>query len=617
LIYNKISGSTINNPTTLLFKEFEKESCYLAFCKDKETWGNCALVNITLPDNTNIVDLMGSVDVATPKKFVDRNTHTLFNEQESTVYIYKIIKGNNTETPENFMKIEWVDVPTLVLQHINSNWCSIKGLPIDYHTVLNESDVYDYYIFSGSLSGDYEVYPSGASRVKINTKNQFNKTVYAEPVRLNCMNGGVETVITTNLKKVTSVLGEISIQGLDETKVAELLPIELATYADSFTSDTPYFTLKNAVKLNNVIYDKMYLMKTRDTVTNNETIWHLDDNNKKYLLFKSSSSFNENFYVKVSVGNTEVGLEIYHESLPFFYDIINSPNNVSDANPPGLEVAYLKNFAVDSSLFEILGYVKIKKTSTSYNSKISYIKELKTISEKDTYIAAGFTTDSSASRRLEMIPITVSTPIFHYSNVVANPVSEDGIYAVGASRIYLDRNNFVVGDEISIKFYDADGVIKTNQSVTVNATSFQENNSYIDISAPIAVALLPDAGSASNKEEATIVSGSTNILSKIEYAVCDKYEDAITFAMENVLIDLSLPNTLGNLYTGVYRQIAICHQPSYVNVGVVPCTNDLYNTNLFDADSNSYPCGSVLFVGNKTPIYRQYISGLETFKLII
>jgi hypothetical protein len=62
----------------------------------------------------------------------------------------------------------------------------------------------------------------------------------------------------------------------------------------------------------------------------------------------------------------------------------------------------------------------------------------------------------------------------------------------------------------------------------------------------------------------------------------------------------------------------VCHKPKvYSTNSMITCSLPAYNTNLYDTTNLVYDTGTTVFLSNKTPIYRKYITDKEVFKLII
>lgn len=642
--YNKISGSTIDATTSLMFKEFENEHFYLAFMRQNESWGNCALINISLDNDAPISDIIASVH-GENDKFTDKNIPS-YQDVDLRVYIYKT---NSTipdfdSTLSNYTKIDELENSEIRLHYINNNWAVIKGLPPSYNDYINLTSNEKFYIIRNNVAV-YSENPDNTNAIcKISVKSLFDYSANNEPAILKAVDDNVEITALTNINLCYNILGEISIDGYNDTNLNTPYITEsilLSDYAimtnEIITGSTPYFILRKASNQTVKVFEKMYLMKTL-TDEGDETIWHYGNDNTRYLLFKSSNMFNQNTYIKISSGVSSQELAIYHESLPYTFNTIDSANNVSDANPPSLDSTYLKNQELNESLFDIQCLVKIKKSQlvndapSDLYSKVSFVRELKNETEKNKYLGYGFVYNSLAEKRIESVEITSTTPIRHYGNIKRNPRSIDGNYGAYVSRLYLYTNNFVIGDKLTIRYWNPDHTSYNElQNQTTNANgdrlevvgiSYDEDNCYIDINGTTNRAIVFGNdwidGEVDTIDDATILSDSTNTIVKVEYAVTDSYIKAIKYNMNKVMVEMKLPTLPELIYSGIYRQIAIVHQPKYFNGVMVNCgDDDIYNESFYDFNNHKYDIGTVIFLANKTPIYRQYLNDKEVFKLIV
>ena len=643
MIYKKISGATTDTLNSLLFKEFDKEKFYMAFLRNSDTWGHWALVKISL-NNT-----LGNIVATTPNtenKFTTRSV-VGYDDNHLKVGIYKTssaITNFGSDDLTVFQQIpELIDYELSIL-YLNTQWAVIKGLPSDYHKFINTANNEKFYIIRNN-SLLYTEYPDNKIAIaKIETKIDLSDYIYSESVVLSAVKDDVETLVMNRLTKSVNLLGEVSVEGADEDvyvegydehNLLENYSVDGNTVIND-TSNWPYFTLRNGIDKQNLIYDKMYLIRGKDEY-NNDTIWHVS-NKDKYMLFKASNSFGVEFFVRISISNADNGIGIYHESLPFDYDLIDSPNTISDVTPASLDITYLKDQSISSSLFELLHLVRIKKSQlvdpldTDIYSKVTFVKELSTLTEKNKYLAYGFVENNSdVDKRIENIDITVDPDldgyVYHYGNIRRNPNTISGNYPAKCLRLYLYNNPFIVGDSINIRYFDETHSVydnnKTQKYVTVTGVSNQEDNYYIDLSAPTTFEIKFNSDSpdeeATNKEDASIYSEQTTVLSRVIYAVCDSYENAVKYNMNSVKIEMYIPkqDITNSMYTGLYRQIAICHEPYFFPAGVKTlCTSDVHSADLLNS-THCNDLGSVVFISNKTPIYRQFLASKELFVIII
>lgn len=632
--YNTLIGNSLDNNKALIFNQLENEQCYISFGRETESWGNCALVNISLNDNVDIKDVISIGSHA--NKFVDRDVIS-FQESDIYVHIYKTSSSFPDFSTNNlhYTRVEQLTSVDLKLCHINSNWAVIKGLPYNFNEFLNSNNGEKFYIVRNTINF-YSLNPNNLQAIaKINSKQEFEYENIETLCNIKLINSNTETDAIYHLTSKKNILGEISIDGLLE----ENFNIPQANLIESFsiynnspiTISTPYFVLYNSTLKYKTILEKMYLIKYKEEEI--DKIWFTTDI-EQYLLFKVVDNNNNMYYTKLSKNQNDISLAIYNETLPF----MNITDKlISDSNPPNFDCSYLRTQSIHNSLFDIKGLVKIKKYNEDYNnqnvlySKVSFVKEISTTVERTFYINKGFS-ELNSTKSLEQIQITTDDFVVHYGNINRNPKSLSGNYSTAVSRIYLYNNHkFVLGDAIQIRYWNEDHTVynplqtqsknSSDENLIVVGVSYELDNSYIDING---VTTLPINFNGSSPDEATsevdaaIISNSTNIVQNKFYAVCSKLEDAYKYNMDSVMIDLKIPNNDTQIYNGLYRQISICCNPKHrINNKMQLCTDDFYTTNLYDTTNHKYDLGTLLFLSNKTPIYRKFINEKEVFRIII
>jgi hypothetical protein len=680
MIANSISGVSINAYLPTLFKEFEEERCYLTFARggntgEKRTWGTCALVHISLKPTEKLSNILPNPNdggAYPANRFIDKMcaNYNPDKPEDTIVRLYKT-DGSVPDFDEDMTKYSAIVDTALqdtdiFLEHINNHWCLLNGLPSDYFRFMNNDNGEKYYIVSKqTINNLYPEHPSTSVKmVKINVNSaalDFTSiieqvTLWVHDTRDNLNH--VDTPVVHNLSRTTNILGEKYITGIP-TNFDYMFPesdlVGMAYYQNQpIGSDPNVFSLRNVS--NAVVSESLYLMKY-ENLNGDDTVWYYDSIGKKYLLFKNIGPDPDNnvSYMKVSQDIPPTGLAIFHESLPFAFPTINSSDDVSDKNPPSSSMRYLKNSAFHKSLIEILGYVKIKKSYNpnsvspdEFSSKITYCRELTDMSrnateskDKQKYLALGFVeNDPTATKRFETITVTSPTPIYRLGNVRPTPngVTE---YGEGARRLYMWTNDFIVGDRVIIKLDPTDPFSGT---ISRSITSINYTNNYIVIDAPVGIGntLFASVNNSqltqANAQVVTDTTNANNVISVTEYAVCDNYDDALFTEMDSVMIDIKIPTSGEGLYTGIYRQLAIVYDPSVViyddnGVGTLTKCNKFdtiyYKTNmspikkvdLFNDGINlvnhAYEPGTILYLANKQPIYRNMIGSRETFKLII
>lgn len=651
MIYNKISGSSVNPNTALLFKQFEDEQCYLAFARSGETWGMSALINITMPTDS-LVDIMKQ-STTTAGRFADKKS-LFYNLDDSVVRIY-YTEGNVPDFSTDMTKYHSVKDQNIIdtdiyLEYINATWCVLKNLPSNYREFINTNENRKFYIAAKQDGNKYPENPDSTTKmVKINLKSVLDFSTLKEQVTMYISYISTSTgertdepyLPTASITRSTTLLGETSFTGLtDVLGIDEAVALNYVNESMSPTGTYFYFTNMKGAKVS----DKMFLQPYIGG-DGKRSIWHYEGsgNDKKYLLFESQHSFTintavdtQNYFVKVSFASPPNELAIYHETLPFIYPTVNAGNNISDANPPGLDVTYLNNISIHNSLFDVQGYVRIRKTPNTTNnqniySKISYVKELVSTEDRQQFANLGFsTTDMTKARRIETITMTVSEPVSRYGNV--RPKPNGSAYAPTDVRLYLWSTNFIVGDTIAIKtdMHNPESVILKK----ITGINYEEGYVTFGSNQPIGTNVIPTDNDQILSELSQVVSQPSKIINVIEYAVCDNMKEAMSFGMDSVMIEMKIPPSGTDLYDGVYRQIAVVHRPKYYDLtglnGSNPsnCTDagsdsfrESDTTTLYydgpNGTNHSWEPGTILYLANKTPVYRKYITSREYFKIII
>lgn len=666
--YNKISGTSINSQTAFIFKEFANNQMFLGMSRSDSTWGTCALVNISLPSDTNIINVLGDIDLFYDKKTVG------YTESKSIVQFYK---ASGVGTFVNIKNSDLID-REIYLDYINSNWAVLRNLPPDYNRYLNVANNDTFYIVP-KQEGYPDTLPENVVKLKINVRSMFNFSDINEPVKLmvSIPSSGslprIDNVVIDSLMRTTNILGETFVQGLNDSNLL-VTEEELINYFndDMNIATGAYFYLMN--NRNMKVSENMFIIKqfdangketifNYDTSVNGDTIGSMkisSDNQKfgnnfkvfnegkitgnKYLLFKSLYSridiSTKTFYTKVCYNIPETDLGIYHESLPFLFPSINSENNVSDANPPGLSLSYIRNRTLSNSIFEINQYIRINKESNSdllddpsgVYTKVSYVKELRSTNEKLKYFNFGFNIvpNTGGAKRLESLTLTSTEPVIRYGSVAPKP---NGLpYYEFDTTVYLWSNDFIVGDAIII----SRDVNDSNSSIittTIEQVNYEHN--YIVLTSIIGkdennnILIPSDSNSIYSDTSQIQLQTESNIINVIEYFVCDNLEDALVYGMENVMVEIHIPKDDGqSMYQGFYRQLFISHRPFYydiTNSEIKNCADEVIletfsetiDKSLYIPADHNWNCGTILFLANKPPTYRKIINNKEVYKLVI
>jgi hypothetical protein len=425
-----------------------------------------------------------------------------------------------------------------------------------------------------------------------------------------------DTIKINNLTKRISTLGEMIVDGLsnlsfglsttDETTFEKEVNSEYSLYINPSNNTAGYYFYLTDAN-NKQISPNLFLQGT------NKTIFNVDSNGNRYISFKYKISNGES-YLKVVYKSASNTLAIFNESIENILPTFS--NATSDNNPPSLRSDYLNNIFVDNSFFDVKNLIKIKKNYTSNDGNIisdfSFVKELKSTDEKNEYLNTyGFnTTDKS----IQTVNIYSTGSVARSGNIRSKPNGTP--YLSSDKRLYVWSNNFVIGDRIQFKSQPNSSILfPLNSYLTI--TSVDIINGYIGFDLPIGVSgIIPSELDSDSNPQITLTTN-TNVISSSYYAVCNNLEDALKYGMTSVMVDIQIGNGI-NIYDGIYRQLVICHDPKYMNANTETiCTDNLYTENLFNDVTHSWNLGTVVYVSNKQPLYRKYITNKETLKLII
>jgi hypothetical protein len=602
--YNKISGSNLNNNNVALFNLFEHEQCYLAFARANETWGTYTAINIALNPTEVLADVLGT------GHFYDLNT-TGYTETLSQITIVKTPLADADFDLTHSNPIAELENITLYLDYMNAYWVYIRNLPPNYLEFLSSS-LGKYYI------------QAGGKTIKINKKTLSNHKFIVDTVSINIYSKNDSNFVfnwISGLSKIMTISGETIISGLTDAKLSLIDAPTIMTFAQNANF---YFCLADSN--NNKISETMYLQTYMNK--ENRVFTFYDTNETEYLLFQiensTTNSIPYDYFLKVTYDIPINELAIFNESLPFMYPLSMVSSNVSDGNPPALDISYLKNPFVNTSLIEVESYVKIKKnqkeSSPNLYSTIQYVTEIDSTTEYNKYLNWGF---GGSNLNLQFIHIEMDVdPYNRFANVAPKP---SGLpYTTGDTRIWLWTNNFEVGDVVNIKINPAITSLVNNVIPNAKIINVDYYFNFIDLQNAVGGnhIIIPSTTNTATSDLAQVVSTSTTSIYNILYASCNNFDDAINYNMDSVMINLKIPTTF---YNGIYRQIAICFDPQVYQSGhSVLCStiNQDYVTNgggisLLNPVLNTWTPGYIQYISNKNPIYRQFLTGPELFTLII
>ena len=295
----------------------------------------------------------------------------------------------------------------------------------------------------------------------------------------------------------------------------------------------------------------------------------LQDDAERALVFSYNTVAGNASKFKVTTGENYLNrLAIFNESHP----VASLAAPVADNNPPSLQMGYVKHPTITKSIFDELGLVKITA------SDVKFVKEMMYTDQAAEMVALGFTIET----------MNVARDEDHDRGTVRLDV------AAGVTNIPLfDDHTFVVGDAFTA------GLVTCN----IVKIDRRHGSSCIYLDRPTSVAFT--AGTV-------LTSDNTRTSYDVEYAVTTDPDLAVEFLCDSVMIEKALSSTVPT--DEIYRQLFICYRPKD-DVGA-ECSLDTYS-DTFDQAAYMWNFGMLLYISNKVPVYRRYIVGEETFKIVI
>lgn len=585
--YNYLSGSSIDNVTSFLFEALKNEQCYLGYSRGvpQMQWGVSALVyvehiNTITNDATNFPEDIAKIgDDFQTSKFFDLNSLDLIAGAADSNRFISIGSTNNTDTTLSQLTIFNEDqLGSLKLSYLGKNWAIIEGLKYDYYKFLTYSATGSYYILP---------YNSDKTNVlKILPKSSVNIPYYTQDCSLwtKESSGAAGVLIKSGLQKTINILGETYITGLSDpsTILDTNTDYVLNDYTDnvihkeflnSSVSGTRTFYITEGVS-GSILIDKMkFVDPAIASATEIYTEINSTQKSQKYLTFRYPyTTITSDQYIKLIVGtkdNNELG--IWNEVLPYQTTI-----PTSDANPPGLDISYLKNPVINTSIFDVKGLIKIQ------SGEVEFIKEMFNNADRIKYQNLGFT--------IETVELN-GTEDEHLGYVKS-------LTNVGSTTIPLnDFHTFVIGDII-----DPFGTVQ----YTVVATDYSFGASSITINQGLTESL--EAGRL-------LKSNPTDVAAIITLAKTSDLNKALVYGFSSALISKEV-DLVGEFSPteDVYRQLFISFAPKD-SLGNV-CTDYIYR-DIFNSDNFEYNVGLLFYLANKMPIYRKWANVAEKFKIIL
>jgi len=595
--YNFISGSTIDTSINILFDMLKSEKCYLGFARGEKSvletfnadiqWGVNTLINVEYRNDAVVGDVVAKAgDTLLANKFFDVNSlkNTSTSGAVNRVDIYKVANGVYSLsglTPE---------YSSLTLNFAGQNWMMIQGLPQDYYTKLLYSTTDSYYIVSSSASSGFDF------AAKIMNKTFTNVPYFSTECTL--YNKTTSKTVLSNIQKISNVLGEHYVVGLNDPSSIGDTDVDVSFQSPSVSAiqfKTEFKDSTYALKDSNglIVIDNISFVSP-DASNDNiyfEVISPEGDlgNTNKYVCFQYEYQGYGTQYIKFIIGDKQVTeLAIWNEHLPY-----DSLIPTSDANPPGLQVSFLKNPLLVKSLFDVKGVEKILKT------EVEFVKELNSIAEKNLYTNAV----SAGGYGFELETIEMN------GSGIEHQASVKTAFGIGDLTIALQNyHNLVIGDTFWLP--------TPLTQYTVTDVSYEPDNSFITL----------DKNSGNTIDaNFIIVTEPSSAVAKIYLAKTSNKEKALQYGFNSLIVNKGVDLVGAASPTeDTYRQLFICFAPED-STGTVMTADRYkatdYNTDqIFNKATQAYELGTLIYLANKVPVYRKYIfssNGKEDFKIIL
>jgi hypothetical protein len=494
----------------------------------------------------------------------------------------------------------------LQLTYVGKNWILIQGLPKSYRDIMKYSETTEYFITGTTAYNKYDSQDVASPKTWMKILNKSYNNVPS--ITQDCMlyisqnSGSTYTALPelNVLEKNSNALGETYICGLKAPNPTGSGIFDQNTNTNTASGNkailiapTTKFQIRDTQ--NNILIDDMtfYDPNTSDATVIYEEFTNYDIIEQR-LTFRYPFSNGETQLIKLIVGDKKINeLGIWQEELPF-----NSTVPVADVNPPGLDISYLRNPLANTSLFDIKGLTPIIGSGT--NSEIKYVKEMLNTVEANTY-----KNHPSSAFNIGVYPVS-GEPVTHSGFLSRQIVKGDTV-------VYLfPFHTFIAGDKIELikgsgDWYD---VLDVDYSYSASA------------SLVLGSAAKPDLV----EKGVMIQSQSTTVKSIITLAETQDKDEALKAGFYNVMITKAVPlKGINSAPTqDIYRQLFVCHRPKD-KTGAVCSNTNVYGDNcsapydtIFNQTAWKYDIGVLLYLANKQPIFRKYISGtFETFQIIL
>jgi hypothetical protein len=590
--FNFLSGSSIDTFPNMLFNILESEECYLGFAKGspKNQWGINALIQIehNAPSYLNSIAMSGSGTAAS--LFYDNNSVALTNAgvDKQTVYIVKYSVADTFFNTPVIMDT----LGSLTLSYINQSWVAIQGLANNYYDLMPLDDGHVYYVQNWNNTNSI--------RLKIKNKLFYSVPFYSESCDLYCQATSASPFvkIAANLQKTSNILGETFTTGmLDpysilDTDIGSLLNMGINSVVNKAILQKAKFKLVSTSSSGNTLIDNMAFVNPDFGTDQIYTEVSSYETSQKYITLSYPYVDNKLQYMKLVVGANNINsLAIWQEALPY-----NSIIPVADSNPPALDISYLKNSSIHTSVFDVNGFSKVKIAD------ITYVKEMNNTTETIAASASGFTIST-----IQLVGEDIS-----HTGIMRLSITASG----SPTNIILlqDFHTFVVGDKIFIP-YKPQTVTTVGKTYVVANVDYTPSESNITLDSNISL-------DETLIQFTSLSSEPNNVNANITLATTTDKDKALANGFYNVMITKTIPKSgVGSPTDNVYRQLFITWKPK--DSTGTKCTNDLYNgdTTLcgvnFNINNWKYDNGLLIYLSNKLPVYRKWASSDEQFQIIL
>lgn len=360
--FNLLSGATVDSRQALLFELMRSGLCYAGFARNLETWGQLCLIKYKpVSGQTWPTDIVGGQ--AGTGGFMDqyhvRLEGTDSNLNTCFVGSYEVQPGDTLPPDPNNLDYE-VNPHAPAEQNpevifINSEWIMLKYINPERIWPLTASNGNEikYYIVDQNKDA--------ANMLEIEKVDEYRYPGLDVPVRLkytaaNTLNPNEADFvpISTPLMRRLNIQGEYIITGATDEFITWFRDSNASTF-NYFLTDGSIQPIGNgtdatggSLLLNGIRFEEMIETAEETALIFSYTVTASDELGNEYQIrprFKITT-----------LGNINNRLALFHESLPVWQHV--SP--VSDGNPPGLPVGYLRHPVFNKSIFDIKGIRKIE-----------------------------------------------------------------------------------------------------------------------------------------------------------------------------------------------------------------------------------------------------------------